>query len=338
MIEKIQQQEINKDAVWGEFMGKQRDWREVAKLIGDKKINPDFQEKAIEILLAPDIKKLPFTVNLEFNSYSSLKNEWIGKITNKQADFIAQKIPLYIEEIKQKDINSNIDNNRALKDYNNLIPKLLPKLPDEKAEKLFELFSINDQAGYELGYGPLEDLLRNSDVDDKWKIKAVEQIHSIIVNEENNENKPKKDYERLIGSYADILNRIVFRTYELPVNKQFYQREIEFILKTTNEPFINSYNISNVLRILTDKELKHRLVRQHVLTNSDSPKHFGIYDPCSLQAAKKIIKQFPEDIKMKTCLESKIKDYQIREKERVEKEKTEKTKEKSILSKMRVNL
>lgn len=345
MREKIQQQEINKDAVWNEYMSDRRDWKEVGKLIGDKRINQDFQEKAIEILLAPDIKKLPFTVNLQFNNYSSQTNEWIGKITNEQADFIAQKIPLYIEQIKQKDIDSNISNNRPLSNYNNLIPGLLSKLSDEKAEKLFEFFSIYDQSepiyGETItGYRPLKYLLKNSDVDEKWKVKAVKQIHTIIINEENNENKPKKEYERVIGNYADILNMMVFKTYELPVSKQFYQREIEFMLQVTDEAFIESWNFDKVLRILANnKELQHRFARQHVLTNSDSPKHFSVYDDNDFKIAKEIIKEFPQDIEMKSYLEDKIQKYQIRLKENIEKQEKTKIKEDSLLSKMRrVNL
>ena len=348
-----EQMSFSESRLWNKYMDTKRNCGELVGLVENKEIKTCFQEKAIEILLAPDIKSLSskFKVNMDTclnNNLSSTYN-WIEKITNEQADFIAKKIPLYIEQTERKthedENGSNID--EVLVAYNNLIPILLPKLSPEQAEKLFEIFNINDPFVYsgiedEWGYNPLNNLLNNKVIDESWKNKAVEKIHTIIVQEENGEMQPRMEYERAINSYCRILKMMLYTEGNLPISKQFYQKEIAFLLQLkTDGAIVNTCHTGKVLDLLDDnKELQHNFARRQVLpANKKNSEESSVYDDNEAQTAKLIINKFPNDIEMKSYLEKKLHEYQIKSGKEIDKKQKKERKEKHIISQMkRVNL
>lgn len=173
-------------------MGRQRDWRELADLATNPDIDPFFQQRAAQVLLAPHLGRLPFSVSIETQggTYAGLSNKWISRTSEDQAQFVAGLLPGYIAEARgdveaaDRARTSAHGADQALFAYNNLILQLLPSLPPEQAEALFEHFDINDPLAYAnmdtaSGYNPLESLLR-SKLDEEWKRKGIARMHQRI--------------------------------------------------------------------------------------------------------------------------------------------------------------
>lgn len=246
------------DAVWNPYMEYPQNSKSLIALVTNKESPLIVQQRAMEVLLAPDVYRFPFKVNVDPMSGNNLRSSklWIEKVTEEQANFVADRIPRYIKRVKRENAGN-------LFYYNNLIPKLLAKLTPENAEKLFESFNINDPLPFfdmdrGSGYNPLNDLYF-SNVDESWKLRAADRIHKIIQSEQNGKTKPRAEWEVASKEYSRILREIIISN-EMPVSKEFCRKEIIFMLDIPdfNIAIAGADLTNKVLNLLGDNNLRIR--------------------------------------------------------------------------------
>lgn len=335
------------DRVWNQYMDVRWDWPELVALVVNGQIQSEYQQRAIEILLAPDILRLPFHVNVDAGShtYTHVSRHWIENISGAQASFIAEKIPEYIQQAGEAMQRSKHDNNAGtiLATYNSLIPHLLGKLPPEQAERLFENFSINDLEpswqfdfvpGYK-GYNPLKALCRDRTVDESWKRRAVDQMHVVMKREQMGGARPCLEHETAVSNYCEILEEMLYINNGLPTSREFYQDEIAFMLGLeTGRPIVRPSYTGQVLDLLDDADLRHRFARRQVLTGKTDHEIdlFKIYGDAGVEVARRIIGEFPEDGELVTYLEQQLQEWQVRfEQERQQSEEERRASEQAAI-------
>lgn len=334
------------DRTWATYMGKKRDWRELAALASNQEVQPAFQQRAIEVLLAPDITQLPFPVNVDtgLNTYTGVSNHWVENITDEQVGFVAERISDYIQqarEVAARDEHS-YGARGALFTYNGLIPRLLGKLPPEQAERLFESFSINDPLTYwnmdtASGYNPLQSLYHDRTVDESWKRRAASQMHEVIERGQMGKAQPRVEHEGAARNYGQALGMMLYNREGLPISREFYQDEIAFMLGVeTGRPIVDSWHTGQVLDLLDDADLRHSFARRQVLTGEpDSMDSFKVYDDARAETARRIIGEFPEDAELKSYLEQQLQEYAVRAAEQRERQEQAARAEQDVFQRMR---
>lgn len=308
------------DLVWSQYMARERNRGELIALIGDSQMQPVFQQRAIEILLAPDAARLPFAVNVSDHNPGT---PWLEDVTEAQASFIAGRIPEYMHESESAG-------------YNYTILKLLGKLPPEQAEGLFQSFRVDDpDSMYRLYYS----LYTNKTIDEPWKQRAADLVHVSIDREQRGEIPlPAFAAESFMGKYTQLIDMLARAEADLPFSRSFYQNEIAFLLNTEPEkPIVEGYSTGRVLSLLDDEELKYRFVRRQVLGERSGLHHpFSVHSNEQAVTARVILEQFPEDEELKTNLKGQLQEWQIRsEQMRREAEESERI-EQDIMAKMRI--
>lgn len=342
------EQPTEEDRTWAAYMGKKRDWREFAALVANQDVQPAFHQRAIQVLLAPNITRLPFAVNVDrgLNTYTGVSNHWTESLTDEQAQYVAGLIPDYIRQAREvaqeadRKNRSDYSARKAAFTYNDLIPRLLSRLPEEQAEALFEHFDINDPLTYynmdtASGYNPLEHLLRNG-VDESWKRKAVARMHERIEREQTGEAHPRGDWEGAAGRYRSILSMMHYGD-ELPVSREFYQQEMKYMLGVeTDKPIVDQWHTGKALDLLEGEDVRHAFARRQVLSGEpDSFDRFKVYDGVSAQTARQIIGEFPDDAELRTYLEQQLQKYAVRAAEQREQQEQAARAEQDVFQKMR---
>jgi hypothetical protein len=321
---------INKEDVdgkWNIYLSTDRNEQEMVSLLSED-ICSEYKEKAMETLLVSDLKELPFKVYSPYRNFLLTAKEWVPEVTTEQAIFIAEEIPIYINATKDRLgwVNNDRDiyqKKYNLTIYNSLIPMLLDKLPIKQANKLFKNFDINDpnvlsNFDENSSYHPLESLLCNESVDKRWKLKAVEKIHEVILQEKSGKIEPLDSWERAIDGYFYILDTLLrdFRNKENPLmNANFFKKEILFMMKAgDNGQIVNKENTETILNILsTNYEAANVFARRQILPNEKERfDGFNIFNNKDEKFAKKIIADFPNDVEMTKFLQDKIQTYQGR--------------------------
>src|SRR5207245_7200774 len=149
------------------------------------------------------------------------------EIKKEHADYAARLVKAYISELEGKEDDASLE---ALHYYNSIIPKIIPVISDSQAERLFDLFKINDIIQFynldsSSGYNPLSGLYSDNLNAETWKKKAAQKMHEVIKKEKSGEASPRAYYEDAIKCYSDILNSLTRGRY---VSKEFFQEEINF--------------------------------------------------------------------------------------------------------------
>ena len=321
-VEQLPEDSPDFNDVWRQFMTQRRDWRQLVTLVQDGQIQPEYQHRAIEVLLTPDVRSLEFPVNLVagVNTYTHVADKWVENVTEVQASFIAKKIPEYIRQagqilLKNKDY---IEAREALFAYNGLIPHMLGKLPQEEAEKLFESFNINDPLSFwnmdnASGYNPLVSLYSDRTVDESWKRKAAREMHDVIEQEQKAEAHPRATYEEAVENYSHALVYILEKKDGLPISREFYQDEIAFMLGVkTGRPIVNQSYTWQVFELLDDEELRYSFIRRQVLTDEpDGVRSFKVFSDRDAEIARKIISEFPEDRELRPYLADQLAKWEV---------------------------
>src|SRR3989344_2758299 len=133
------------DRIWNDFVSVERERSDdFEALLKDPQVRPEFQERAIDVLLTPRFDHLPFKVNAhhvssEYDSFLLLgygRNKY--EFTSEQASYAAKRIPQFMEQAwriyrrknegdkGQGDRNSEAKNAiSALRSLNTTIPRLI---------------------------------------------------------------------------------------------------------------------------------------------------------------------------------------------------------------------
>lgn len=327
------------EVTWQDYMEKRRDFRDLVGLAQNQEIEPFFQERTLQILFCPDVKKLPFATNVDTDDdYISISGiNIISSLTDNQAQYVAGLIPEYIEKAKKG--FSNPDKIYRLKGviaaYNRAIPQLIDKIPEDDAEELFKLFKIEDPeyAGSHVRYDSLRKLL-SSNANEKWKRKATNQIHSIIESEKDNPLS-KKENDTALFAYKSILNLLIIGGTP-PLSDAFIEDEIKYLLEISpNTPILDQWNVEKVLPKLADPDIRHRFARAQVLSGDDN-NSFTIYGDDRAAAARYIMQEFPEDEDLKEYLEQQLTHWETVKKERELQKSIADAREEEIFNRMKI--
>ena len=337
---RLEESEI--DRVWSDFIAPQQreNKRDFEALLKDPNIRPEFQERAIDVLLTPDFDLLPFDVNVRYLDYNSFTviGEADYQFTPEQARYAAKRIPQFMEQAwriyraKSENGRGQYDSNReasnaisSLRNLNYLIPHLMAEIPEEEAERLFESFSPLDNIGMSPGDSvylqPLDKLFRNEGIEDSFKIRArkraLEEANKLM----EELTRKGEDPHFLSGALVSILS---YRTDsdDAEAYAQELTDEINFILDR-NRKYQLLIETEGVYSELEDRETKHRLIRQQVFSNESYPwgNRMRIGGYISLDFARQLVIDFAEDTELVNELQSRINTYEEwSEKRRVEDE------------------
>lgn len=311
------------DQVWTAYMARPRDLSDFTQLL-QPDFQPEYQQRAIQTLLAPNLaphlKILPFPVNVEDGTtiFVESATDWIHGVSDEQALYIANLLPEYIEKAKNLGIVFEREAISALSTYNRLIPRLLSRLPQEEAERLFENYDINyghlgarffihqyrRLSDWPPKYIPLRDLYYE-EIDEPWKRKAAAQVHQEVEKEENSEIQfgPSDKHIRL-NTYRSVLMDLLNDEKGLPISREFYQDEIAYIMSVVSEdePAFDQGLQTGEGRILDilEEPLKHQFVRRQVLPKTrdgvePAIRSFVIYNESDASIATRIISEYPDD-------------------------------------------
>jgi hypothetical protein len=329
------------DRTWDDFMRKPRDSKQLQAIITDPEIQPEYQQRAIQTLLAPNIKNL--SLNADSKNFLGDVRDWIGKLSEKQAEYASGLLPGYI---KQAGFSYA---------YNNIaIPNLISRLPQAQAEELFKSFQISKNDHF--AYAPLEDFL-GSNVNESWKRKALEQMHGQIDREQAGE-PPRHNNRSTLQYYAEMLNLSLYRD-KPAFNNELFQEEVGYMLRTISDDrvIIYRFQTKKVLDRLEDKEVRHAFARRQILApftglihhEGEERQPFRILDKEDEELASKLIEEFPEDKELTIFLQAELQtfsDFQVKKKLEAEKDRLtnrliqekETERDQKILKKMRTPL
>lgn len=326
-----------KEQAWATYMGRRRSYDDLISLVTDSSIQPQFQQRAMKILLTPDLSSIPFPTNTEnTRNFIYTNKSWINKVTEKQAEFIAERIPEYIKEAERKldSKDSNYYAKSNLDTYYRLILQLMKKLSPEKASELFKNFDVTNLVKWTLdenaSSNPLKELYEDKAIDEVSKRKVADQMHEVI---------QKAKTMKTAINYCHLLGQISSQVGEKsPISRKFFQEEIAFVLGiNTDTPVVWGFRTYDVLNLLDDEKLKHNFVRRQVLSKGD-----GFFDPLrvndekSAKMAEQILIDFPDDSDLKRSLGRQLINYPIRLKEREEELKKRGEEEQKLINPLRI--
>jgi hypothetical protein len=294
---------IVEDTEWNTFLETGPSYRDFVNLIQTDGVEESMKRNAIGILLAPS------NIDRRDAEWMYTDYEWFNNVTEEQISYAAESIIGNMKQTKDflakckyeyKNSYESTRARQALNRYNNLIPQLLGNLPQEKAEELFENFSITNPAetifsgGNYDRYTPLIRLYKQK-LDESWKERASERMHQVIQEEQRLETHPfetNKEY-RL---YGEILGMLSDKKNELPVSRDFFQNEIEFMINVQDEnrPVVDFEKTGGVFDLLDDSEIRHQFVRRQVLTDP-AYGYFRVNDSDQAETAETIFNAFRQD-------------------------------------------
>lgn len=226
--------------------------------------------------------------------------------------------------------------------YNNCILHLLKKLPREKSENLFSVFSLLDISSWSVmdevsGYGGFKQTLLDQEIDIYWKIKADLWMQKIIVDEFIGKAEPRAKWENALRCYVSILINFYGKLYSF--DEELFLQQFNFLF---NKKFYGKLNINPISLPIIFNKIKEKKNRwkfvQFIFFHNLSD--FVIYDYNVLELSKKIISEFgKKDEKITKYLNSSIQKYEAEKKKLQKKSKIQEKesikKEAEILKKMK---
>lgn len=315
-----------------------RSAHDFALLIQTEGIDEQIKERAIEILLAPDLKKLPFSIQAHTPRYWNNRNyladtvKW-REVLRGRTDLAILAASLVVNRLRAvSSKGSDHDNVSSRYQYQGIILQLLPMLPPEEADELFSHFDVNTKATWD-NFGDnfnspylLRQTLGDPNIPEAYKRRVADSVHQIIekkgflgIGDKKEERATK--YAEEIG---DIIEREVFRRQEQGktsgslVGDKFLREEITYLVGIeTGEQIFHSWTATaEGIKLLGNTELGHRFLRRQFLSVSDEPRFTDDLKQAQ-RAYGLILAFFPEDRELRAAIQAKFKD--LREEENIEK-------------------
>lgn len=306
------------DDVWKNWVDyKQKNENELIKLLHSD-VRDEFKKRALFLLLAPSVEQNVLywgkeirSVSLNDDFFVKLHPDLLGCAADLVITFVTKIISMYNREKVFSDDGRRmsflvkvpglqLDN---LCSYNRYILALIPKVSEEKAEKMFSLFSLLDIYSYSgideaSGYHPFFDLLNSEIIDEKWKRKANEKMIKIIKNELSGAIKPREEWEDALRQYAELISRQLYD--KVHYSLEFFVEQLQFIMdnRAGQSGLIHSWNVIKLFVLLPGEEyrpLRHSIARYVILEDRSGFCKFSIYDENTESAAKLILEQFGDD-------------------------------------------
>ncbi|OGH02871.1 MAG: hypothetical protein A2798_00355 [Candidatus Levybacteria bacterium RIFCSPHIGHO2_01_FULL_37_17] len=315
------------EQVWRDYFHKSRSIRELEAIVTDPQKDPVHQQRALDILLAPDVNSLAFHANLEFSTspVRLINHEFITSLTDTQAEYAAAIVSGNINRFRRQ--STSEDRNRAyearqrIEDYNHVILSLLPKLPPTQADKLFSDYimideTLSDESFHK--YEPVELLLRVVDLPSKYRLRAINWMHSRA--EDLRIEGKEKELQGFLNSYERLLDSISF-TDDLPIPQEAFENEVSYLLGTFDRSFSDGWNTHYILKHL-GRDVKHALVRRIILNGGN------------LHDEKSLVKEFEEDQELVEAIQTKLTEQEARNRSWAERQRQEQETEAAILQRM----
>lgn len=315
-------------------MGAPRGAEDLALLLGNENVVSPFKDRALQTLLAPDVRKLPFSVTTDRNRRNFLArfhgNTALRGLLQGQEELAAQAAELIEQHIGELSKFPLFGSNREvvsdLYEYQFAILALLPVVPPEQAAKLFSHFRVNTPASWDIGseiHSPylLRALYHDPDIDEAYKRKGAAQIHKIIDTKPNTRSIGSSGniLATRYGEDLDILVLKKLRGAQLPVSRQFFQDEVTFLLGVdTGLPILNTWiTTAETVQLLDDSQIKHKFLRRQFLPWNLDSSRTRIADVLTnaIAASRTLLTYFPEDTELTASIQSQL--LKISEQERL---------------------
>lgn len=312
-------------------------------------VRKEFKVRALIVLLAPELKVLPFRWDDTHSLQNYLHSRWL-KVKAFPKDLVSFAGELVCQNIDYALGEKDEKVREALFAYNKLILQFLTVLPedDKLAQQLFSRYQINDPIAYmgmddASGYNPLGNILCAEDVPNKWKVLADKQMRDRIVAEAEGREQPRMDWEVALRCYT---NHIQMSNYDgrEGYSRELFASQIRFI---TEIPGIDAYKrelfsswqiiyIMEAIRGDDLRETRHKLARLVVLRKTKEHSKFTVWNPESRCAADLILDEFgAEDQELMTVLNAMIAEADRREAENAEAQRKQKEETYDVLSQMK---
>ncbi len=289
------------DIIWGQYISSRDDFiGELTSLITCGDIDPEYQHRAIQVLLTPDINSLSFPMPSDLYIPTRNNIDWVDEATLEQVEYVAQLLPRYIKRSKEIAGSGSLsydvlEAKKKIDYFNQIIIKILSKLPPSQANELFNSFEFDHRYVHN---SSIEDLYKNTSVDEHWKRKAAVRIHDLI-SQEREEDSTSKRSSAIYYSYALAG---IGRSEVLPVSLEFYQEEIAYLLNVGDKDIFYQFSIiSRILKFIDDPSIRHDLANRLEL------EYNGQY---GLSIAGEILQMFPGEVALKKRLTRKMKKWQ----------------------------
>ena len=293
------------DNVWDEWLAlEKQECGDLAELLKSK-VADAFKARALTILLAPEIRFVPF--------------KWIGRGDSKDYDylFFSDRIVLadlspQLQEFVFRLLELNIDtvygsdDEELLKSavyYNRFIIAGLEILDenDPRADRLFSRYCINDPVSfwnmdYASGYNPFYAILC-AKVPEKWKKIADDKMREIIRAEKAGTAKPRREWEDALSNYAGHIQLGLY-SEQFPYGTELLASQMDFIISLPNiegKEYLGSWKIGQLLGMLKGdeyKDIRHRLARNVVFTNRGEHDGFRVYSEETMTAVLVMFDEF----------------------------------------------
>jgi len=261
-----------------------------------------FKARAITILLAPDIKLVPFVWReKDVKNYLFIESIKLADLSPKLQDFTVKLLELGIDSISPEDAHEDARN--ALFFYGKLILQALVVLKedDPRAAWLADRYEINDPIPYEnidssSGYEPFRSIL-SADVPEKWKRLADKKIRNIICAEQEDRIQPRGDWEEALGRYASHI-QIGFYGEKFPYSAELFASQVSFILhlpRITGRALFPMYHAGKILKMLAGdayKYIRHRFARYMILADHGNHGAYRVYDEETMTGALMMFDEF----------------------------------------------
>ncbi|KKQ74837.1 MAG: hypothetical protein US96_C0024G0004 [Candidatus Woesebacteria bacterium GW2011_GWB1_38_5b] len=321
------------DRIWNDFVSVERERSDdFEALLKDPQVRPEFQERAIDVLLTPRFDHLPFKVNAhhvssEYDSFLLLgygRNKY--EFTSEQASYAAKRIPQFMEQAwriyrrknegdkGQGDRNSEAKNAiSALRSLNTTIPRLIPLISREEAEELLESFNPYDIGigpGSSTHLGPIHMVFNNDQIDDSLKIRARQRAIA-------EGNRLFREITQS-GRSPDFLSGALISVIDLRTEgddsealPQELTDEINFMLESNTE-YQLMLDTESAYEDLEDMDTRHKLIRHQVFGEEPYPwgDTFSEYSDEDTAFFRQVIRDFPEDTELTIELQERINAYE----------------------------
>lgn len=319
---------------WEEFLTYYHSLEDLTSLLRDPEIKWEYQDRALQIVLAPNLKALPFSVPSSNNRASYLPSsvtpeypvkELMGDLNQQQAIRAAEIIRSNMTSLRKG--GYGIEDHLvyySARELNSCIINLLPVLPNEAQDEIFMHFEIdesrftpnaNENDDMRYGYMALEELYMSPNVPERFKLDAAAEMHAIIGYENIQKTPKEKHINRTI--YSHIL-RSMAEVDKLPLSEKFYAGEIKYLMQVFPEDQVvidALYQVQEVEKITRQLEgeqiLRYKFIRRNLLGKTESGNPPNVFvDKERLPFVRQVINDYPEDKGMVYLLNSKVEIYE----------------------------
>lgn len=320
------------EVIWKRWVDFQdRDWDDLIRLLSSD-VKDEFKKRAIFLLLVP-AKGFSHTYWLNygwkfyhgFGFLRTLSQELLVFASGLMAEFFMAS-----KSMKDKDIAKHMLTKGALQDalvfYNNSMLILLKLLPDDQAERVFPLYSLQSVSkfinhGGTHSFRPFIELM-SSEIGEKWKRAADAEMRNVV--QGGTEELALQDYVSVVQIRSENYSK-----YSL----ELLEDQVKFLLSRYPERikvWTGGDSLFYFLGGEAEKELRRRVAKLALL---GQPRKMISGEP--LKIASRVLKEFESDQELADELRILIRESEEELAERVAGEIEKANDEKKILAQMR---